>query len=157
MKDSRASDFREVLSGQSVSVFGRSFTGVALPLLVYQLTHSPMNLAVSFAASRLPYHVFGLIGGAYADRVERKSLMIRTDLLNAATVASIPLWYFFHLLPLWRVSVALILLTTFDILFQAAGSAVVPSLISKDRLWISFQTRTQLDFVHFSMAKEQAL
>jgi hypothetical protein len=102
MKDSRASDFRKALSGQSVSVFGSSFTWVALPLLVYQLAHSPTNLAVSFAASRLLYLVFDSNGEAYADRVERNALMIQTDLLNAAIVACIPLWYFFHLVPLWR-------------------------------------------------------
>jgi hypothetical protein len=82
MKDSRASDFRKVLFGQSVSVFGSSFTGVVLQLLVDPLTHSPVYLVVSFAASRLLYLVFGLKGGAYTDRVERNSLMIRTDLVN---------------------------------------------------------------------------
>jgi hypothetical protein len=105
MKDSRTSDFRKALSGQCAFVFGSSFTGVALPLLVYQLAHSPMNLAVSFAASRFLSLVFGLKGEAYTDRVECKALMIQTDLLNAATVTSIPLWYFFHQVPQGRISV----------------------------------------------------
>jgi Transmembrane secretion effector len=134
MHDKRKADFWKFLSGQTISTFGSSFTGVALPLLVYQLTHSPINLALSFAASRLPYLVFGLIGGAYADRVERKPLMIRTDLLNAATIASIPLLYFLHMLPLWWIYAVIFLGATFDILFQAAGSAVVPSLVSTNEL-----------------------
>jgi len=134
MSDKRKADFWKFLSGQTISIFGSSFTGVALPLFVYQLTHSPINLAISFAASRLPYLVFGLLGGAYADRVERRTLMMRTDLLNALTIGSIPLLYFLHILPLWWIYIVIFLGTTLDILFQAAGSAAIPSLVPSDEL-----------------------
>ena len=77
--------------GQTISNLGSSFTLFALPLLVFKLTGSPLNLGVSLAMSYLPYLLFGLVIGAWVDRVDRKRLMIATDLARAAVIATIPL------------------------------------------------------------------
>lgn len=86
-----SADFWKFWAGQTISNLGSSFTAFALPLLVYNLTGSAMNLAISSAATFLPYLLFGLVIGAWVDRLNRKRLMIVADLLNAAAIASIPL------------------------------------------------------------------
>jgi MFS family permease len=78
-------------TGQTVSQLGSSFTFFALPLLVYQLTGSSLNLAVTTAAYFLPYLLFGLVIGAWVDRVDRKRMMVGVDLGRAAVLATIPL------------------------------------------------------------------
>lgn len=63
-------DFWTFWGGQAISNLGSSFTTLALPLLVYKLTGSAVNLALSSAAAFLPYLLFGLIIGAWVDRTD---------------------------------------------------------------------------------------
>ncbi len=134
MSETRQADFWKFFTGQTLSAFGSSFTEFALPLLVYQLSGSATDLAISFASGMLPYLLFGLIGGAWADRADRKRLMIRVDLLKAALIASIPLLYALNALPLWWIYAVGFLTTTLSILFNAAQFAAVPSLVASDDL-----------------------
>src|SRR2546426_10991670 len=85
------SDFWKYWTGQTISNLGSSITLFALPLLVYKLTGSAINLGITTAAEFTPYLLFGLILGAWADRVDRKRMMIATDIARALVVASIPL------------------------------------------------------------------
>jgi MFS family permease len=84
-------DFGRFWLGQTVSNLGSSFTLFALPLLVFKLTGSPISLGVTTATEFVPYLLFGLVIGAWVDRVDRKRLMIATDLARAAAIATIPL------------------------------------------------------------------
>jgi hypothetical protein len=86
-----SSDFKKFWVGQTISNLGSSFTQWAVPLLVYQLTHSAVSLGIATAATFLPYLLFGLIIGAWMDRVDRKRAMIGLDWLNALVILSIPL------------------------------------------------------------------
>lgn len=84
-------DFRLFFAGQTVSSLGSSFTRVALPLLVFALTGSPVNLALTVAATFLPVVLLGLPIGVWVDRVDRKRLMIVADIGRAAVMAWLPL------------------------------------------------------------------
>src|SRR5260370_38757007 len=95
------SDFWKYWTGQTISNLGSSITLFALPLLVYKLTGSALSLGIASAATFLPYLLFGLILGAWADRVNRKRMMIGADIGRALIVASIPLLFAFGLLTIW--------------------------------------------------------
>src|SRR5436309_4486759 len=99
------SDFWKYWTGQTVSNLGSSITLFALPLLVYKLTGSALNLGITTAATFLPYLLFGLILGAWTDRVDRKRMMISTDIARALIIASIPLLAFLEILPIWWIYV----------------------------------------------------
>src|SRR5438132_13498359 len=77
--------------GQTICNLGSSVTLFALPLLVYKLTGSALDLVIAGAATFLPYLLFGLILGPCSHRVDRKRMMIGTDIARAVIVASIPL------------------------------------------------------------------
>src|SRR5689334_21195539 len=94
-------DFWKFWTGQTISNLGSSFTSFALPLLVFQLTHSALNLALSMAFYFIPYLLFGLIIGAWVDRVDRKRLMIATDIARAVVIASIPVFATLNFLSIW--------------------------------------------------------
>ena len=83
-------DFGRFWLGQTISNLGSSFTFFALPLLVFKLTGSPLNLGLTTAFEFVPYLLFGLVIGAWVDRVDRRRLMIATDLARAAVIATIP-------------------------------------------------------------------
>src|SRR6476661_8779060 len=124
-------DFWKFWAGQTISNLGSSFTDFALPLLIFKLTGSALNLAIASATTFLPYLLFGLPIGAWVDRVDRKRLMILTDLLRALLLASIPLLAALNQLPLWWIYTAGFLISTLSIGFDAAEFAAIPSLVAQ--------------------------
>lgn len=127
-------DFWTFWAGQSISRFGSSVTEFALPLLVYQLTGSALDLGIAFAAGMLPYLLFGLVIGALTDRTDRKRLMIAADVMRAAVIAVVPLAAAMGTLSVWLVYAVLFTSTTLTIFFEAAEFGAVPSLVAKDDL-----------------------
>jgi MFS family permease len=130
----RKGDFWLFFFGQTVSNLGTSFTLFALPLLVYKLTGSALNLAVTTAAEMLPYLFFGLLIGAWVDRVNRKRLMILTDLTRALVIASIPVAALLSILSVEWVYLVAFLSATLGIFFNSGEFAAIPSLVSQDNL-----------------------
>src|SRR5258706_2705055 len=120
--------------GQTISSLGDSFTGFALPLLVYKLTGSALNLAISSAVTFVPYLLFGLTIGALADRANRRRLMIATDIACALLIASIPLLAMAGFFTLWYVYAVEFVVPTPSIGFNAAQAAALPSLVERDAL-----------------------
>jgi len=128
------SDFWKYWTGQTISNLGSSITLFALPLLVYKLTGSALNLGITTAAEFMPYLLFGLILGAWTDRVDRKRMMIGTDIARALIIASIPLLYAFGLLVVWWIYVVGFVHATLTICFEAGQFAAIPSLVNQDDL-----------------------
>jgi MFS family permease len=129
-----SSDFKKFWVGQTISNLGSSFTQWAVPLLVYQLTHSAVSLGIATAATFLPYLLFGLAIGAWMDRVDRKRAMIALDWLNAIVILSIPLVAQFGHLTVWWIYVVTFIQSTIFIAFSAGEFAAIPSLVSTDDL-----------------------
>lgn len=127
-------DFWKFLTGQSISTLGSSFTAFALPLLIFKLTGSALNLAFTVVATVLPYLLLGLVIGAWADRVQRKRLMIGTDLARALVIASIPLAFALGFLSVWWIYAVAFVASTLSICFDAANFAAVPGLVQRDEL-----------------------
>jgi MFS family permease len=127
-------DFWKFWGGQTISNLGSSVTVFALPLLTYKLTGSAVNLALSPAATFLPYLLFGLVIGAWVDRLDRKRLMISVDLLQALVIASIPLADALGALSVWWIYAAGFISSTLTIGFHAAEFAAIPSLVSQSDL-----------------------
>jgi len=127
-------DFRKFWVGQTISNLGGSFTLFALPLLVFQLTGSALDLGLVMAFEFLPYLLFGLLLGAWVDRVNRRRMMILVDLARAVVVASIPFLAGLGLLTVWWVYAVAFATSTLKILFDAGEFAAIPSLVGGDDL-----------------------
>lgn len=128
------SDFWKYWTGQTISNLGSSITLFALPLLVYKLTGSAINLGITTAAEFLPYLLFGLLLGAWTDRVERKRMMILTDIARALVIASIPLMAMFGTLTVWWIYGVGFIHATLTICFEAGQFAAIPALVNQDDL-----------------------
>jgi MFS family permease len=127
-------DFWKFWAGQTISTLGSSFTAFALPLLVFKLTHSPVYLAAATAAYFVPYLLFGLVIGAWVDRVDRKRMMILVDLGRAAAIASIPAFDYAGILSIWWIYAMSFAIACMTIAFDSGEFAAVPSLVPKDNL-----------------------
>ena len=71
--------FRRLIFGDAVSVLGTQVTVVAVPLQVYAQTRSTVAVGLVGVAGLLPLIVFGLSGGAIADAVDRRRLVLCTS------------------------------------------------------------------------------
>ncbi len=127
----RNHDFLVVLIGQGVSSFGDAITNTALPILVLFLTGSGIAMGVVGVLSTLPDLVVGLPAGAYADRWDRRRMMLYADLGRGLLTAVIPLSVW-----LGGPTLALIMVVTFPInvlrvLWLAGYTAAVPGLVGR--------------------------
>jgi len=79
--------FRRLLFGDAVSVIGTQVTVVAVPIQVYDLTRSAAAVGLVGLAGLVPLVVFGLYGGAIADAVDRRRLVLLTTSGQAVLAA----------------------------------------------------------------------
>lgn len=129
-----SSDFKRFWAGQTISQLGSSFTLFATPLLVYKLTHSALNLGIATAAEFVPYLLFGLVIGAWVDRLDRKRLMIIVDLSRGLVISVIPVLAAVGHLSVWEVYGVGFTSSTLTIFFEAGSFAAIPSLVGEGDL-----------------------
>ena len=146
-----SSNFWKYWTGQTISNLGSSITLFALPLLVYKLTGSALNLGISAAVNFLPYLLFGLILGAFTDRVDRKRMMIFTDIARALVIATIPLQATLGHLSVWWIYGVGFVHSTLTICFNAGEFAAIPSLVNQDDL-VTANGRIQASYSGASVA-----
>jgi MFS transporter len=81
-------ELRALVAGQFVSVAGTSVAAVALTILVYRRTESPLLSSLTFALGFVPYLVGGGLLSGVVDRVRPRRLVVRFDLAAAALAAA---------------------------------------------------------------------
>ncbi|MFI6010603.1 MFS transporter [Streptomyces sp. NPDC051243] len=126
--------FGRLWTAAVVSRFGDALRTTALPLLAVQLTDDPLIIASVTACGYVPWLLFGLLGGAVADRVDQRRAMWAVDLVRGILVAGFAL-----AVGLGHASIPLLLvlaftLTTLQTLFDNASTALLPSLVDRAAL-----------------------
>ncbi|HET9382357.1 MAG TPA: MFS transporter [Streptomyces sp.] len=121
--------FGRLWTAAVLSRFGDALRTAALPLIAVRLTHEPLVIASVTACGYLPWLLFGLLGGAVADRVDQRRAMWAVDLARGLLVAGFAL-----AVALGHASVPLLLalafsLTALQTLFDNAATALLPSLV----------------------------
>ena len=80
----RRRDFRLLFAAQAVSFLGTMVTYVALPWQMYALTRSSLSVGILGAVELVPLLLTAFIGGALADWMDRRRLVIATEVGLAA-------------------------------------------------------------------------
>lgn len=132
--DSLSVPFWLYFTGQGLSSLGSAFTTVAVPLLVYRLTGSATELGVTTAVTYLPWMLFGLLGGAVLDRVDRKRIMVLADLVRATTICVIPVLATFGQLRVSWIYTVVFVQGCMQVLFGSGRYTAVAALVPKERL-----------------------
>jgi MFS family permease len=83
----RRRDFRNLWIGQAISTIGGEIGIVAVPYQVYTLTHSTALVGLLGLASLIPLLVVPLVGGAIADALDRRAVLLRTETGMAVVAA----------------------------------------------------------------------
>ena len=127
-------DFRLLWSGELVSTIGRQITIVALAYQVFLLTHSSLAVGMIGLVELLPLVVFSIAGGAVADRVDRRKLLIATEFGLASMTALLLVGALHHHPPLWYLYTVTGLQAGIMGVNSPTRSAAVPNLVTRRQL-----------------------
>jgi MFS family permease len=130
----RTPDFRRLFAAGVVTVIGANLTIFAVPVQIYALTQNSAYVGLSGIFALVPLVVFGLWGGALADHMDRRRLLIITSF--GLAVASVLLWVqaAMSLDNVWVVLCLLSLQQAFFAINQPTRSAAIPRMVSADQL-----------------------
>ncbi|QMV45087.1 MFS transporter [Cohnella cholangitidis] len=125
--------FMWVLSGNTISVFGDCFNGIALSLWILQKTGSAKSMAAVLMTHMILSLLFGSVAGTVADRMDRRKLMLIADASRCVIVAVLAILVFYVDVPFPAV-IAMVALLAITSLFQApAFHASINPIVGKDR------------------------
>ncbi|MFT4226533.1 MFS transporter [Micropruina sp.] len=127
-------DFRKWFAGRTISTLGTEASAVAIPVLIFQQTGSPALTGLVSAFIVLPYLVFGLIAGGVADRMNRRWLMVASDLVGAMALVSIPIAHLAGLHSTAHILVVTFVVWTAFVWFDAASFGALIAVVGKSKL-----------------------
>jgi MFS family permease len=132
----RHRDFRLLWCGLVISAIGTWMQIVAQALLVLDLSHgSALALGLVSLAQAAAFLVFALVGGAVADRVDKRRLLIGTQTLSLSFAALLGVLTACHVVAVWMVVILAFLQGASLSFDQPARAALVPELVPKDELF----------------------
>jgi MFS family permease len=122
--------YRRLFWGVAATMLGQQMTLVAVPFQVYALTGSSLLVGVTSIVALVPLIVFGLLGGAIADAMDRRKLMLVTSAGAAVTSALLAGQALLpgggHLVLLWLLTA---FVSGFAAVNQPTRSAVIPAIV----------------------------
>ena len=133
----RNADYLRLWSGQVASSIGSQVSGLALPLLILALTHSPAKAGGLAALRGLPYLLLCLPAGALVDRWDPRRVMLVCDTGRALALASVPLALVFGHLSLVQLCVVTVIEGTLFVFFNQAESNCLVRVVTKEQLGVA--------------------
>jgi len=128
-------DFVLLITGRTISQFGTAMTTFVIPWLFVQITGSGTQTGIAFAVGFVPYILISLPAGVWADRFNRKTLMIMADLGRLGLLLSIPLTHLVTgLTPLYLLYFVQAGVSGLSAVFDASYGACLPNIIAKGQL-----------------------
>ena len=140
------SGFRWLLGSSWLSNLGDGIAIAAGPLLVASTTHSAFLIASGAFLQWLPPLLFGLWAGALSDRVDRKSIVVVSEVARTAILAAITVAVCTHTASTGLVLAALFALGTAMVFGDNTAATLLPMLVDRDDLAIA-NSRIQFGFV----------
>jgi len=140
-------EFRALWFSEILSVAGDRLALVALTLLVYDRTGSPLLAAAAYAAGYVPWVIGGLFLADLADRRPRRQVMVACDAVRAVLVAAMAL----PGVPLLALVALLFATTMFTPPFESARAAITPDIL-RGELYVLGATVTQTTFLAAQVA-----
>jgi MFS family permease len=130
----RHRDFRLLWTGQTLTLLGSFVSNIAYPFQVLQLGGSAFELGAFVSAFTGASLVFLLLGGAVADRVPRRLLIILTELASGLTVGVMAILGFAGALQMWHLYVSAAFFGAASAFSVPALGAIIPELVPEEIL-----------------------
>ncbi|WP_447002804.1 MFS transporter [Saccharothrix isguenensis] len=126
----RNGSFALLWAGHTVSLVGSQVTVIAVPLVAaFAVGAGPWEIGVVAACGRLPYLVFGLPAGMWADRLPRRAVAAVCAVGQAVALAAVPVAAAVGALSVALLAVVAFVAGAFAVVGDIAGLALVPMVV----------------------------
>ncbi|HKE78259.1 MAG TPA: MFS transporter [Solirubrobacteraceae bacterium] len=125
--------FRLLFWGQALSVIGDRITPIAIAFAVLGIG-TATDLGVVLAAGGVPFALFALAGGVWADRIGRRRIMLASDVVRAVVQAATATLLLTGSAEVWMLVVLSFVYGTASALFMPALIGLIPQTVEPERL-----------------------
>ncbi len=143
----RTRNFGLLWGAGGLSAIGDQFDLIAFPWLVLMVSGDPVAVGIVLAVGNIPTIFFILIGGSLADRYSPRVIMLTSNAIRIALVASLAVLVLTELADLWLIYVFALLKGVADSFYYPAQLALLPRVVPVQLLRQSnsaVRTTTQL-------------
>jgi MFS family permease len=130
----RNRDFLLLQAGQLLSTFGSNMSTIAYPLLALAVTGSAVKTGYVGAVEFAPLVLLSPLAGVAADRLDRRRLMIMSDVAGAAAVGVLATAALAHHASYWLILVVAFVDSTAAVVFRAGSSGAFKAAVPQPQL-----------------------
>jgi MFS family permease len=130
----RYPDYRRIWVGETVSALGSQLTLTAVPLQVYAITRSSFAVGLTGLVAFIPLVTFGLLGGAVADAVDRRRLVLFTSSALMGVSVVLLVLAASGLRTVWPLYLVVGVQSAFVAVDHPTRRAMIPRLVPLDQL-----------------------
>ena len=145
----RYRDFRLMWFGACASTIGTFVQQFAQSWLVYDLTKDPFYLGLDLFLGQLPIMMFSLFGGVFADRMDRRKLLLASQYIQMACAFLLALLFAFHVVKVWHILTLSFVVGLGQSFGGPAYSSLLPTLVDKE----DFSNAIAMNAIQFNLAR----
>jgi predicted MFS family arabinose efflux permease len=142
-------DFRLLWFGACTSSIGTWMQEIAQNWLVLEITNSPFLLGLDAFLGDIPIFLFSLVGGVIADRMDRRKLLLISQVIQMVSALTLAVLIATHRIQIWHILLSSFVVGTAQSFGGPAYSALVPSLVQKEDL----PNAIALNSIQFNLAR----
>jgi predicted MFS family arabinose efflux permease len=135
--------------GACTSQIGTFMQQFAQSWLVFDMTKDPFYLGLDVFLGQLPIMMFSLVGGVFADRIDRRKLLLASQFIQMTCAFALTGLFYFHLVKVWHILTLSFIVGLGQSMGGPAYSALLPSLVdSKD-----LSNAISMNSIQFNLAR----
>jgi predicted MFS family arabinose efflux permease len=145
----RYRDFRLMWTGACVSTIGTFVQQFAQSWLVYDLTKDAFYLGLDLFLGQLPIMLFSLFGGVFADRLDRRKMLLASQYIQMACAFLLALLFVTHTVKVWHILGLSFFVGVGQSFGGPAYSALLPTLVDSEDL----SNAIAMNSIQFNLAR----
>jgi predicted MFS family arabinose efflux permease len=145
----RYRDFRLMWMGACTSTIGTFVQQFAQSWLVYDLTKNPFYLGLDLFLGQLPIMMFSLFGGVFADRLDRRKMLLTSQYIQMTCAFLLALLFVLHVVKVWHILALSFVVGIGQSFGGPAYSALLPTLVGPEDL----SNAIAMNSIQFNLAR----
>ena len=142
-------DFRIMWLGACVSTIGTFVQQFAQSWLVYDLTKDPFYLGLDLFLGQLPIILFSLVGGVFADRLDRRKLLLYSQYIQMICAFVLAVLFATHAVRVWHILALSFIVGVGQSFGGPAYAALLPTLVGPEDL----ANAISMNSIQFNLAR----
>jgi predicted MFS family arabinose efflux permease len=135
--------------GACVSTIGTFVQQFAQSWLVYDLTKDPFYLGLDLFLGQLPFMLFSLVGGVFADRLDRRKMLLYSQYIQMICAFVLATLFFTHTVKVWHILTLSFVVGIGQSFGGPAYSALLPTLVGPEDL----ANAISMNSIQFNLAR----